>query len=60
MEAGEAQAEGENGPLRAVGVLVLRAVWDTRWRARRIEGVSHDDNGDGGLRGVRDATVEEN
>ena len=46
MEAREAQAEGEDGPLRAGGGIVLRAVWDTRWRARRIEGAPHDDKGD--------------
>ena len=34
-------------------------MWDTRWGARIADGVSYDDKSDGGLRGVRDATVED-
>ena len=48
MEAGEAQAEGEDGPLFVDGSIVLCVVRNTRWDARRVDGVPDDDNSDGG------------
>ena len=42
------------------GGVVLRAIRDTRWESRRADGVSNDDNSDGGELGVLTATVETN
>ena len=41
----------EDGPLFVDGV-VLRAMCDTRWESRRVDGVPDDDKSDGGSRNV--------